>query len=257
MHILDKVRENVFLNLPDDIWKLILNLVETLSWNRIATDPVSAFVDVGRLLKEDTVDTSHQLAWWKVKLHLLDVIQLIANKERTFNNEEYLVDFFQLVVDNRVITILSQLQWSHHLNHERLIVWIRPFVVAVFLSWVLLNLEERFECLDEFLEQIVLEQIQFTLRRQLIKESQISIPFEATQFVILPVELEEYLGWLSQLNVQSFTSVENLNHVKEQVKIFCFLIFSIDLFDLFPWFCELSNNNVEQGNSKDEDATHD
>jgi hypothetical protein len=59
------------------------------------------------------------------------------------------------------------------------------------------------------------------------------------------------------ISVYLFAPVEDLHHAIEEVKLFCLLIFSFDLSDLIQSIFKLLNDDIEQGNTYDEDEAHD
>ena len=180
------------------------------------------------LFQSNNVNTPNDVAWWEMQLHLLHLIDLIANIVRSGFNKRNFWNIFKFIVNYFTFLIYSRSQRFHHLNHEIGIIRISPFKVAVWILKVLRNGKEFSICNNKVFEQKIHENLSLLLLVELVIIPLISFSFHRSKFIVGPLIPKMLFNLLLKLRLNS-TLIILLQQTQELGKSFRILVFSLNL----------------------------
>ena len=123
---------------------------------------------------------------------------------------------------------------------------------------VLLDLEELFECLNEWAEQEVFEDVNFVSLWKFVVVSQIIVGGDAVQLVVAPEVFEVFFDLRCEFFLQDSVIVKFLKNTKEPTQVISMFILRANFLVCINYIQKVSNNIGEYHNSsKQNDSVED
>jgi hypothetical protein len=260
----DVLIEDLSLKDGEEFWIIVHDLLPVALSDGVTLALGVSPMDEDLTLIEANVESSDDSVLSKSQLELFSLVYLITDVIVSLLDEQDLVDFVQLHVNDFTITKDAWLQWLENLDHEVLVLHVIPGIETVINSNLLVlssilfgEIKELSEVLDELFEQEIT--INLTLNRsgELIEKFLVLVSTYRLILVVDPAVVEILFDLELKIIRDGSAWVESFDESEPLWQVFAIIGVRIQILNGDQNLDEVSHDVREDGDSyKQNESTH-